>query len=263
MKRTLVAVALLALMVSAGNSARTIHIPSAATNYGISLPNMIQSFAVMPHTADISVKTFIGTTKQDSFLVKAGSSISPYSPCDSILIIRPTATAVTVSPSFNPNIVPMMTGGGMASVIDLLNEPEQRTISAPVCLYDEIDYAATAIGTRTYPVLGENVDGARALWLMMYWKGFTGQFLVEHVYATIAGDTFVTNIYPASVLAGLRDTMRVDSLNVRQAAAGYESVVTPLRCWSGNVFQGFYYLRLTTYSITDLENFRAYLIKEY
>ena len=122
MKRTLVAVALLALMVSAGNSARTIHIPSAATNYGISLPNMIQSFAVMPHTADISVKTFIGTTAQDSFLVKAGSSISPYSPCDSILIIRPTATAVTVSPSFNPNIVPMMFyGGALDSLVEVLS----------------------------------------------------------------------------------------------------------------------------------------------
>lgn len=251
MKRLLVACALVA-MLSNPSAAYVTHIPSAASNYGISLAQIAQSFSVMPHTADISVETYIGTTAIDSFLVKAGSGPSVYSPCDSIYIIRPTATAVTVNASYSYYITPMLYGAGLVdSLVELATAPtpvsvSEHTLFSGINMYSGVQGSSTNLksGHMTFPATaGPNVDGAKALELVLDWANFEhGGFRVEHVFASSSTDT-AAYYYSGTGWTAISDTVAVSDttgyLSITADVAG--SVVIRIPSVPG---AGYYFCRI-------------------
>jgi len=194
-------------------------IADGTSSTGIAFKTMIQCFAVIPHSADISLETYVGTTRTDSILVQRESPLVLTIPCDSIRVIRPTSTGVTIVPSYHSSKCPVIGSGiNMYSVTST----------------DMIDttWTANADSTATFSAEGVNVDGAQSLLLELEWVTFVGGMRVEHVFSDSANDTALT-------------TLPIDTVSVVASAlhSGDTKVTIPIYTWCGGLHQGYYYVR--------------------
>ena len=126
-------------------------------------------------------------------------------------------------------------------------QPEPRTFSTQiVCTSFDLDYSSS--GYQTYPYIGCNVDGARAILLIGSWDGFTGKFDIE--------PSFVNSVYDTMMTTFPIERITIDSVYIRQEKDGlpYDEGFSYVMPANGGMFQGFLKFTIHYNEFVDVEN---------
>ena len=214
-------------------------VPTGSTAYGLDLPQLTQYVAIKAHDADISVETFKDGTQVDSLLVEFGVPIGFHTWCDSINIIRTSATRVTVmtaGPNFD--LTPFV-GGGFDRVALAEKEP---VYFDDYRLFFEKDYLGGDVDSFT-SIAVVPVTGATALWVHVAWDSLidndvtgTGYIKFKNMIApsSAADDTLSVTWRTGSYADDYTST--VDGSAANSGAAGYYIFEVPMYSerWFGN-----------------------------
>jgi hypothetical protein len=182
---------------------------SGTSDFTITFKSMAQGFAVLASSNPITVIAKVGTTAVDTMVVEAGNSMFFYCPANNLAIDRTLATAVTINPTFNNNIIPNL-GISTTAIKDAVTAPTPVSSSSQDMfsgLELIIGHPTATIRNHnhsTFPLTGGmDIAGAKAVVLELSWtKWVHGGFAIQPIYSASATDTGAASCVYASKLVG-------------------------------------------------------------
>jgi len=159
-RKLIIILSLCVLLGASAHAGNLYNVPYGSSNYGIKFNSIANCFSIVSYDADVSIKTFIGTTQQDSILLEKSVAYNLTAPCDSIYIIRTTGTSLLIVVSYHPTKCPSISDAGITSpdvetaiLVESfdMNAQKYRTFPVPLYYVGKNNYVAFAISADTWP----------------------------------------------------------------------------------------------------------------
>jgi len=170
-RKLIIILSLCVLLGASAHAGNAYNVQYGSSDYGIKFNSIVNCFSIFSYDADVSIKTFIGTSNQDSILIQEDTPYNLTLPCDSILVLRDTNTSVLIVASYHPQKCPFIGTSGNIEFSETL----------PVYNYE-----------RTVST-GNTVNAGDTLRLSVY-TGDLAEYQLKFLASSVIGDSVKVNL---------------------------------------------------------------------